>query len=129
MEWRGCVTAHACGAQGVQLLDERVFAKDKGGRVQVDEQLRVLTHTQTSVEPDIESSICTNGKQQMPAPGVLPCVYALGDCAAVQPRPYAATAQVAEQQGKVCHCYSMVIGVSCPHSHVVHLETLQRLYS
>lgn len=64
-----------------RLLSHREFKRSKSGRVQTDEWLRVLRGDDAT-------------------PQLQPGVFALGDCADVGSAQYAATAQVAEQQGK-----------------------------
>ena len=69
---------------GEQDID-RKFYTDRWGHLIVDNYLRVLE----------SSSIEATEKSVTP----FPRMYAMGDCASVEKNPYAATAQVAEQQG------------------------------
>jgi len=82
-----CVWSTGIGPRRItQLLDPKIFAKDRTGKLVVDDTLRVKR---------------AGGKGAAGgADEVLPGVFALGDCAVVESHPYAALAQVAERQGK-----------------------------
>lgn len=94
-----------------QSLDARVFAKDRWGHLVTDLGLRVLAAPPPLPAPaPTTAATSPTGTAHAPPPLVtdatwrslppLPCVYAMGDCASVGDRHYAATAQVAEQQGR-----------------------------
>ena len=83
--------------QLISNLDGTQFAKDKWGHVLVDERLRAVS----------------------PSGAPIPGVFALGDCASVQGERYAATAQVAEQQGAYVGA-ALVAGADPPPSPFVY---------
>jgi len=68
------------GVAASHLVNSLPFLKDRSGRIQVDEYLRVK---------GFENSAC-------PLDGI----YALGDCSTFSKEPLAQTAQAAEQEGK-----------------------------
>ena len=69
----------------LSALDAARFRKDKWGHLVTSDRLKAVSPSSTAGEGDFSRA----------APGV----WALGDCAAVAGGRYAATAQVAEQQG------------------------------
>jgi NADH:ubiquinone reductase (non-electrogenic) len=75
----------------IASLDGNLFRKTKWGHLVTDESLRCL-HASSA------SSI--EGQQNQQPLSFIPGIFGLGDCASVLTRDYAATAQVAEQQGK-----------------------------
>lgn len=75
----------------VERLDACQFLKDKWGHLVTDACLRVLRPNDASAD----------GSSASKNPAFLPGVFAMGDCANVAGENFAATAQVAEQQGKV----------------------------
>jgi NADH:ubiquinone reductase (non-electrogenic) len=78
----------------VQDLDAATFAKDRWGHLVTDTSLRVLAAPPTTCNA---ATVSEGGwKALRPLRGV----YAMGDCASVGDMHYAATAQVAEQQGR-----------------------------
>jgi NADH:ubiquinone reductase (non-electrogenic) len=91
----------------VQQMDSTLFAKDRWGHLVTDYRLRVLAAPPTSPAflqdttgnvPQSPAPLATNDNWQTLRP--IPGLYAMGDCASVGDRHYAATAQVAEQQGR-----------------------------
>ena len=81
----------------IQQLDPAVWRKDKWGHLVVDEYMRVLRPAPVASDgADAASPSATSGT---PALSPLPGVYCIGDAAHVVGCSYAATAQVAEQQG------------------------------
>jgi NADH:ubiquinone reductase (non-electrogenic) len=83
--------------RGVQLLDDAVFRKDKWHHLLTNNQLKVLA---ASPRAGSDGSHTTAAGSAAPAgDDTVPGVFALGDCASVGGMNYAATAQVAEQQG------------------------------
>jgi NADH:ubiquinone reductase (non-electrogenic) len=85
------------------------FATDKWGHVVVDERLRALvpevattatTTTTTTTGNAPQQSAAVSTPLSTPSQSTIPCVFALGDAASVRGKEYAATAQVAEQQGR-----------------------------
>lgn len=100
----------------IASLPSETFLKDKWGHVIVDPFLRCLAPPMASASTAVAGSTPATGSGTAPtlaaaSPGgtgnaaaaplgrVLPGVFAMGDCASVSGEHFAATAQVAEQQG------------------------------
>jgi NADH:ubiquinone reductase (non-electrogenic) len=99
----------------IRSLDDTVIRKDNWGHVVVDDHLRVQRPA-ASGSPGATTNSSTK---------YLSGVYALGDCASVEDQHYAATAQVAEQQGTyLARCITDAIQAAA-----VHPDPVQRLHS
>lgn len=83
----------------IASLDARVWRKDRWGHINTNDYLQCLAALPpappgTSPAPAATAALAAGSE------AVIPGVYAMGDCAAVAGHGYAATAQVAAQQGK-----------------------------
>jgi NADH:ubiquinone reductase (non-electrogenic) len=82
------------GPRPLVSKDTEVFSKDKWGHIATNDCLQVVKPT--SVVAPTESAPVKPG---IPSSDIYEDMFAFGDCASVGEHKYAATAQVAEQQG------------------------------
>ena len=94
----------------ISSLDASVWRKDRWGHAVVDDSLRVLSAVKQQQPVDASNTASAaaaaawateTASAAAPQSLHLTAVWAVGDCAAVTGKDYAATAQVAEQQGEM----------------------------